>query len=224
MIDIKRAVFLFWAVILLVIGLSAGFVLRDCFPAPPIVSPVASTRPDSSTSWTESDNTTLLSTGLSVLETLKRDDLKGFASYIDPDRGVRFTPASTVSNTDLVFTSQDFSDAVKDASSTFIWGVSTEDKTPIRLSVLDYFHAYVWDADYTTASQIGIDSVLYAGNAVENVGSTDVFPKGSRFLDFYIPSTSDHNQDWSSLKLVFHHSPEKHRWYLIGVVHSGWTP
>lgn len=224
MIDIKRSVLWFCAVVLLAIGVSAGFVLRDCFPVKPVFAPVSSARPDNSAAWSESDNLSLLSTALSVLDTLKKDDLSAFSSYIHPDYGVRFTPASTVSNTDLVFSSQDFSDAAKDSSARFIWGVSTDDNTPIRLSILDYFHTYVWDADYTAAPEIGVDSVLYTGNAVENVSSASVYPENYRFLDFYIPSTNDHHPDWSALKLVFSRSTEKNRWYLIGVIHSGWTP
>ena len=91
---------------------------------------------------------------------------------------------------------------------------------PIKLTIPQYFQRYVYDKDYTQATEIGIDRIITGGNALENLA--EAYP-GCRFVDFAFPSADPVNDglDWSSLKLVF--QPGEFRWLLVGVVHGEWT-
>lgn len=202
---------------MLLIGLSAGFAVgtavsnHSFFGSGTLMADGSARSDDTSTS--------LLSEASEVLCALQSERYQDLASHVDPELGVTLTPCSTVTpDTDLNFSASALKKAAKQGD-TFIWGVSRGTNAPIRMSVRDYFHTYVWDADYASAGTVGIQQVLHTGDAVENVASA--YPD-CRYLDFYIPGTDESNQDWSALKLVFHWNGS--RWYLVGIIHSGWTP
>lgn len=215
----KKAVAFFMSGLMLVLGLSTGFVLRGTLFAPPPISNGQILLADSSAARSDSSSSTLLFEAVAVLTDLQNENFSHLATHVDPELGVTFTPYSTVDfSTDLNF-SADQLKAADSNSTSYIWGVSPSTSEPIRMSILDYFHTYVWDADYSNTAQIGINQILHSGNAAENVESAY---EDCRYLDFYIPSTDSSDQDWSSLKLVFRSSDGQ--WYLVGVIHSGWTP
>lgn len=204
---------------MLVLGLSTGYVLRGILHRAPSVSTGQVFLADSSSVRSDSSNTALLSEAALVLADLQSDDFSRLASHVDPEAGLTFTPYSTVDfSTDLTFSANQIKNADSDNTS-YIWGVSPGTSEPIRMSIQEYCHTYVWDADYANTAQIGINQVLHSGNAAENVESAY---EDCRYLDFYIPGTDTSDQDWSSLKLVFHASGKQ--WYLVGIIHSGWTP
>ncbi len=216
----KKSVAVFIAGLMLIIGLSAGFVFSSLLSSYELSLPTGQVfLGDSSSVRSESSSSTLLSVAVDVLSALQNENFSHLAGYVDPEVGVTFTPYSTVDfSTDLNFSVSQLKNAASDSTS-YIWGVSPDTSEPIRLSIKDYFHSYVWDADYTNAAQIGVNQILHSGNAAENV---EIAYEDCRYLDFYIPSTDESDQDWSSLKLVFHSS--NGQWYLVGVIHSGWTP
>ncbi|MCD7947699.1 MAG: hypothetical protein LUG13_05305 [Oscillospiraceae bacterium] len=165
------------------------------------------------------DNAQLLRQATVVLDAVKSNDYATLSAMVHPEKGVTFTPYSTVdAEHDLCFTTTQMAAAERDTN-TYIWGTTTG-KTPITLSIQDYFAQYVFNSDYTQASQVGIDMLLGTGNALENVSAA--YP-GGRFVEFYSPGTSSAKSgyDWSSLKLVF--EAKDNTWYLVGMIHSEWT-
>ena len=84
----------------------------------------------------------------------------------------------------------------------------------------EYFKQFVFDKDYTLASQIGVDAIVKSGNSLENI--SDVFPN-VRFVDFHIPGSEKKSGslDWSSLRLGFESWQGELK--LTVVVHSEWT-
>lgn len=166
------------------------------------------------------DNFQLLNSACYVLQALKNSDYATVASMVHPEKGVTFTPYSTVDfTTDLTLTSNQVKDLEQD-SSLYTWGRADGRGSPIQLTISQYFAQYVFNADYTQSSQIGVDQVMISGNALENVA--EAYPD-CRFVDFSIPgqSASSQGMDWSSLKLVF--APGETCWYLVGIVHGQWT-
>ena len=151
------------------------------------------------------NNFALLHAAGLACEAISRRDFTALASYVHPDRGVTFTPYSTVDfDTDLTFTADQIR-ALEQDQTTYVWGL--EDGRG-------------WDADYTRAPELGIDQIITGGNALENLAEAY---KGCRFVDFCYPSADPVNDglDWSSLKLVF--QAGEHSWYLVGIVHGEWT-
>lgn len=167
-----------------------------------------------------SDNGPLLERGQEVLEAMKARDYASLAALVHPEKGVRFTPYSTVDpGSDLEFTPERLAAAEED-SRTYTWGISDGKGAPLVYTIPDYFDLFVFNADYTTAPSIGMDTVLESGNALEN--ASDIYPEG-RYVEYHFPGLAPENEgfDWCSLKLVF--EEWENDWYLTGAIHSQWT-
>ena len=163
-----------------------------------------------------SSNFNLLGTASYAVQVLKDKDYAALSSLVDPERGIAFTPYSTVEpKLDRVLTRQEVAALEQDAA-VYTWGLYDGSGEPIQMTNEQYFERFVFNTDYTRASMIGIDRVLLTGNALENI--TDAYP-GCRFVDYSIPD--DEGVDWYSLKLVFR--PGDTGWLLVGIVHGEWT-
>lgn len=228
---------IFPCILSLAIGLLAGVLLPIDLSGeekPPILNntltpPSGDSQPDGSASAASSadaepmdpeDNFPLLGAACAVNRCLQQQNWTAMSAYVHPERGVTFTPYSTVEpETDLTFTADQIKNLAQDQN-VYIWGFEDGRGNPIQMTILQYFERYVYDRDYTQVPQIGIDRIMTGGNALENL--TESYP-GCRFVDFSFPSADPINDglDWTSLKLVF--QPEGAHWYLVGIVHGEWT-
>lgn len=166
------------------------------------------------------DNTRLLEQAEAVLEELQGEDYAGLSQLIHPEKGVTLTPFSTVSTEyDRTLSAVEVADLPEDEE-IYVWGVMDGSGAPIRSTCTDYFARFVYNADYAQAPEIGVDTILMSGNALENV--SDAYPQ-ARFVDYTFPGIDPAKQgyDWCSLKLVF--EPWENDWYLVGLIHSEWT-
>ena len=235
----KRS-FLFSCVLSLVIGLLAGILLpidllRGDAPSPAVntvnnfKAPPDTSQPEDSASASPSsvpdpldpeDNFPLLASACVVCRSLQRQDWSALAAYVHPDRGVTFTPYSTVDpDSDLNFSAEQIRNLAQDQN-VYTWGFEDGRGDAIQMTFPPYFERYVYDRDYVQVPQLGVDRVMTGGNALENLA--EVYD-GCRYVDFSFPSADPVNDglDWSSLKLAFR--PEGERWYLVGIVHGEWT-
>ena len=166
------------------------------------------------------DNDILLERSESALELLKAENYTGLSALIHPEKGLTLTPFSTVSaEYDRTLSSQEVS-VLSEDEETYVWGVMDGSGMPIRSTCDAYFDRFVFNADYTQAPEVGVDTVLMSGNALENVAAA--YPQ-ARFVDYSFPGIDPEKNgyDWCSLKLVF--EPWQNNWYLVGLVHSEWT-
>ena len=225
---------LFSCILCLVLGLLIGLLLpapwdQDPAVAPPVTpevikpvipevsSPAAA---DQDTAFDPEDNMILLKAACSAAEAIKAKDFSLLSSMVSDDNGVTFTPYSSVDpETVITLTAQQIKKAPEDQN-IYGWGFEDGRGNLIEMTISEYFAQYVFDADYTKAPQVGIDTVLISGNALENV--REAYPD-CRFVDFSYPSSDPVNDglDWCSLKLVF--KPEQSAWKLVGVIHGQWT-
>lgn len=176
--------------------------------------------PSATADFDREDNTLLLNRAGKALTAMKNSDWEGLGALVHPVKGVTFTPYSTVDpSKDLCFTAAQIRLLGTNAKP-YIWGITDGKGDPIELTAVDYFAAYVFNADYTRAPAIGVDTVIQSGNALEN--AADIFPEG-RFVEYHFTGLDPKNQgfDWCSLKLVFEEYEED--WYLVGFIHSQWT-
>ena len=167
-----------------------------------------------------SANGPLLEAGDAVLRALEAGDIDALAALVDPERGVTFTPYSTVDpHSDLTFLPDQLAQAGA-SGSTYIWGTTQGKGDAISLTLTQYLKTYVFNTDYTRAPVIGVDHVIASGNSLENVA--DAYPE-ARFLEYYFPGQDPEAEglDWCALKLVFQEREGAYR--LIGVIHSEWT-
>ena len=167
-------------------------------------------------------NLPLLDAASQVLTALKEGNIQSLAALIDPERGVTFTPYSTVDpHSDLTFTPDQLSQATVNGTR-YVWGYTQGKGDAITMTLPEYLGAYVFDADYTQAPIIGVDHVIASGNSLENV--VDAYPE-DRFVEFYFPGQdpASGGLDWSALKLVFSDPEHAGDHRLVGVIHSEWT-
>lgn len=166
------------------------------------------------------DNFPLLNTACAVLRTLQTRNYAMLASYVHPERGLTFTPYSTVSlENDLTFTMGQVKKFAEDQEK-YVWGVLPGTGDLIQMTPGEFVDSYIFGADYTQASRIGVDRINISGNALENV--TEVYPD-CRFVDYTFPGFDPEagGLDWCSLKLIF--APAENQWRLVGLIHSQWT-
>ena len=155
-----------------------------------------------------------------VLKALAHRHFAELASYVDPVKGLRFSPYAA-SDTDVVLTRDDLNSRAK-LGRVRHWGDYDGSGEPIRMSFIKYYRRFVYDRDYLRAPQIGYDQFLGPEEADEYERNyDDVYPH-SIFVDYYIPRGLDTDErPWSSLILVFQQSDGE--WYLVGVIHDEWT-
>ncbi len=223
MTGVKRRIIVFFCCISLIVGLAAGFVLRGVVSGQQSAVHTGATSADASTSQQDTEalpdqKGRLVIAAMKAMRAIAEQDFEALASFVDPEEGVTFTPYSTVDPTsNLTFSADNLAAAGEDDTS-YVWGLSSSDSSPIKMTVPEYFDSYVWNANYWDVAEIGIDTVLHSGNSLENVA--DAYPD-CHFVDFYLPATDGTDRDWSSLKLVFRLSGSD--WYLVGIIHSEWT-
>ena len=195
-------------------------------PAPPSNAASGSSSASSAVSGPASeplnpkDNISLLNAAYLATRAFKEEDYASLSGLVHPDKGVTFTPYSTVEpEMDLNFTSDQIKSLSKD-NTVYTWGFVDGRGNPIQMTMTQYIQEYVFNVDYTQAPQLGIDRIMVSGNALENL--SEAYP-GCRFVDFSFPSLDPLNQgmDWCSLKLVF--EPGESRWLLVGIIHGEWT-
>lgn len=151
-----------------------------------------------------------------VLSALKSKNYASFSSMVHPEKGVTFTPYSTVDiASNQVFRPIELS-KLSENEGLYIWGAEPNGNTPIQLTIEDYLDRYVYNLDFISAPFIGVNKVLSSGNALENV--TETYPD-CEFVEFYIPVNN--GLDWSGLKLVFEYTEKDP--LLVGIIHSEWT-
>lgn len=164
-------------------------------------------------------NEVLLARAMEVAGYLRDRDWSALAGAVHPERGVRFTPYSSVSDGDMVFSPEEAAAFGTDARS-YMWGYSDGAGEPMTMTVRDYVDRFVFNANFTQAPLLAVNRVQVYGNALENVA--DAYPEGS-FVEFYYDGLDPASEgfDWCALKLVF--ESYQGRLMLVGVIHSEWT-
>lgn len=223
-------------ILLFVLGLVLGGVLvflaltRGWLPdtwanatSGPAVSPANSTDISEPVALSEAPepagNEALVDRALEVAGYIRDQDWAALAGTVHPDKGVTFTPYSSVSDSDLCFTSAEVA-AFGSDSKVYLWGSYDGSGAPMSLTVEEYFPQFVNNTDYTCAPFLAVDRVISSGNAVENVA--DAYPD-ARFVELYYSGLDEAQEgfDWCALKLVF--EPVDGVPMLVGIIHSEWT-
>lgn len=157
--------------------------------------------------------------GEKILTALKNNDMEILSTYVHPIKGVRFSPYTNIKDSDLVF----LPEMVKTGpalSRTFIWGAYDGYGEPIDLPFGQYFEKFVYDHDYLNAEKKSVNEPIGSGNMINNIA--EFFPN-TTILEYHFSGFDPQYEgmDWASLKLVLEKYNDE--WYLIGVVHDGWT-
>ncbi|NLY11219.1 MAG: hypothetical protein GX020_06005 [Firmicutes bacterium] len=155
-----------------------------------------------------------------VLLALHAKNTEAIAKLVHPVKGVRFTPYTFVSlERDVVFSAEKMKTFFDDKE-IYHWGYYDGTGNEIRLTPSEYYHRFVYSADFTKADQVGYNEVLSRGNILEN--QFEVYHKPIIVEYYFQGFNPDYGGlDWCSLRLVFEKFLGK--WYLVGLIHNQWT-
>ncbi|MDD3896692.1 MAG: hypothetical protein PHU04_02490 [Candidatus Peribacteraceae bacterium] len=159
-------------------------------------------------------------TAQNILATLKSQNWQGFASYVHPENGVRFTPYTYVKiDSDEVLSPSDFTQALSDEAMRN-WGVRDGTGEPLILTFGNYYARYIWNYDYTQAPVQTWNEPSARGNILDN--ARDVYPD-AQIVEYHFPGFDPQYEgmDWSSLRLVLEKFNSE--WRLVGLIHDEWT-
>jgi hypothetical protein len=158
--------------------------------------------------------------GNKTLEALRDKNMQWLSSIIHPDKNLRFSPYTYVNHdTDLVFTANEILTLLS-SDKIYNWGRYDGSGEAIELNFEEYYSKFVYDKDFLNAEEVAYNRYIGKGNTLNNV--FDIYPDG-KLMEYYFSGFEPKFEglDWESLKLVFEEKDGV--WYLVGIVHDGWT-
>lgn len=162
---------------------------------------------------------TMADQGEMVVNALKAKDLETLAKIIHPLKGIRFSPEVTVSKDQRVFSAEEVEGLMNNSDAIF-WGLQDGTGDSIKQTFSEYYERYIYDVDFANADSIFINHDHQWGNAINN--ARQAYSK-CQIVEYYFPGIDPAymGMDWRGLRLVF----EEHQnsWYLVGLIHTGWT-
>ncbi|KPE52090.1 hypothetical protein [Chryseobacterium indologenes] len=166
----------------------------------------------------KTDTTALKKVNDEVLQALKKKDYKAFASYIHPEKGIRFSMYALVEpKEDKQFSKADF-EKFQPTKTLFTWGTMDGSGDPYKATINDYLSKWVFSKDYT-ASQYSENQFQVGGNSLNNL--KEIYT-GHDFTENYIKGTEKNGEmDWKTIRLVWEEFQGKY--YLVAVVNDQWT-
>lgn len=156
-----------------------------------------------------------------ILEILKAKDFVALASYVHPEKGVRFSPQGTIkTETDLVFNREDVANFAL-YNNNFTWGSHFAKDELLVMSVNDYWDQYVIPKGLDQEWIMLEEDEATPSQAIDNFD--EVYPQGT-YIDFLQPGTEKYDQlDWQSLRLAFEQTADG-AYYLVAIIHDNWVP
>lgn len=157
-------------------------------------------------------------TATDVLTVLKNRDYPALAGYAHPEKGIIFSPDAYVDyNEDSVFKAEQIEAFGTDTI--YDWGYYDVSNDPLKLTANEYFSHYVYNKEFLSCRQIGINSIIWSGNCPEN--TAEAFPNGI-FVDFHDEGTEELDGiDWASLKIVMEYYNGTYK--VVAIINSGYT-
>lgn len=153
-----------------------------------------------------------------VINLIRNRDYKDLSKYAHPQKGVRFSPYSFVTERDLTFYASLIANFGSDKTK-YIWGIFDGSGFDIEFTPAEYFDRFVYDKDFVKVGTVSYNKIQRKGNTLEN--QFEVYPN-STIVEYYFHGSEAHaGLDWASLRMVF----EKYngKWYLVGIIHNQWT-
>ncbi len=152
-----------------------------------------------------------------IIESKNYNDL---SSFVHKSRGVRFSNYGMVDvKTNIVLTSEEISRAANN-DVLYDWGVYVNSEEPIRETIDEYFDSRFSKHKYSEADVMGVDE------KITDVYTNPDFAKetypNAKVVEFYFNYNFPESLDWQSVKLILENIDGQY--YLVGVIHTFWTP
>ena len=161
----------------------------------------------------------LLARARFALSCLEAKDWDRLAGVIHPHDGIVFSPYAYVEEDAVKLNAEEVSQ-LGAGEKIYVWGTYDGSGEPVELSFIDYYRRFVYDKDFMNALEVAANSLIRTGNTESNLG--EVFEADDEFVEFHCPGEGPHADfEWASLRIVFRNY--RGTWYVVGVVHDGWT-
>lgn len=153
-----------------------------------------------------------------ILSSLKNKDYQKFATFIHPEKGVRFSMYAFINpKKDKVFSKDDFL-IYSDKPTKFTWGEKDGSGDIFIESLSLYIQNWVYKKDFTTAEFL-LNTSKAHGNSINNLSK--IYPK-AEFTENYLNGSEKYSfMDWNALRFVFEEL--NGQYYLIAVINDQWT-
>lgn len=155
-----------------------------------------------------------------VIAALREQDLTRLSACVHPTRGVLFSPYAFINpEFDRTLSAARLREMQADPT-LYLWGYYDGSGLPIELTFADYFRRFVYSQDFARLEQVGYNQIIGRGNTINN--QFDLFPHAI-VVEYYFPGADPAfaGMDWESLRLIF--EEQDGTWYLVAIVHDGWT-
>jgi len=176
--------------------------------------------PDKPEPEKESEKDQLLRTGSEILVLLKEHNYARLSDYIDPHKGLLFSPYAYIDTThNLILSSGELVETARKDRKLF-WGMHDGSGDSINLTLREYGKAFIYTDHFLDAKLVQINKSAAKGNMINNIAA--VFGDCS-WIEYYFPGheAKYEGMDWSALRLVFQKNGEK--LYLVAIIHDQWT-
>jgi hypothetical protein len=161
-----------------------------------------------------------------IILALRDRNLQQLATFVHPDKGLRFSPYTYVrvrpespQGEDLVFDAEQVANLF-DAKVVYRWGRFDGSGEPIDMTFEAYFERFVYDMNFAQPDAVGFGEAIGHGNTINNI--SDVYPTAV-MVEYHLEGLDPQyaGLDWRSLRLVLERVGAD--WYLVGVAHDEWT-
>jgi hypothetical protein len=190
-------------------------------PVPNIIDSMAQAKSDNTADMVKNNTikeSVLRHTNDEILQSLKNKDYKTFASWIHPEKGIRFSMYAFVDlKEDKHFSKADF-EKYQPTKTLFTWGAEDGSGDPYKATINDYLGKWVFSRDFT-ASKYTLNTFTGGGNSMNNL--KEIYPKAD-FTENYLKGTEKYGgMDWKTVRFVFEEYQDQY--YLVAVVNDQWT-
>ncbi len=153
-----------------------------------------------------------------VIKALKDKNMETLKSFIHPEKGLLFSPYVHIETEAALVFKRSGLPALNDQK-IYTWGLFDGSGEPIKMTFGQYVERFVYDKDFASPEQIGINELKGSGNTLPNL--KEVFPEG-QYIDYYFSGQQENaGMDWASLIIVL--EEYKGRWFAVAAVHNQWT-
>lgn len=190
-------------------------------PVPNVIDSMAQAKSDNTADMVKNNTikeSALRHTNDEILQSLKNKDYKTFASWIHPEKGIRFSMYAFVDlKEDKHFSKADF-EKYQPTKTLFTWGAEDGSGDPYKATINDYLGKWVFSRDFTT-SKYTLNTFTGGGNSMNNL--KEIYPKAD-FTENYVKGTEKYGgMDWKTVRFVFEEYQDQY--YLVAVVNDQWT-
>lgn len=153
-----------------------------------------------------------------VVIALENKNFESLATYVHPDKGIRFSPYGHVNpEEDLLFTAEEVTAFAQDTEE-YEWGTEDGSGHPIVMTPSQYYEEYIYIRDFSRESQeIAVNKIESHGNIPVNV--EEEYPEAD-FVNYLVAANED-QLNWANLILAF--EEYEGEWYLVGLAVDRWT-